>query len=146
MSSIEEKLQSYKVEVEELSKNIETDIVFDDKKLEASLVNQIDLQFKWNRMYAKVYSLRKNASIESEAAFARAYTNAVSDAYKSVSSTDAKHYAMCDDDYISSKQLETKITRLKKEVEGIVDVLESRKYILKDLTASIINECNGYIL
>ena len=146
MMTINDRLKKYQKEFDYLSKGVEDEILLDNKQLDKVLIKQIDLQVKWNRLYAKVYSLHKECKLDSEAAFGQAYTDAVSDAYKSVSSTDAKHKALCNDSYIKTKQLENKVLRLEKEVEGFVDVIESRKYILKDLAATIIKECNKQIL
>lgn len=146
MASINDRLKKYQTTYDKHISTVEDDVELQGKKLEKAMVGHIETQLKWNRLYSKVYALHQEAKTESESKFGRAYTDAVSDAYKSVSSTDAKHKAMCDDNYIKAKQLETRVVRLEKEIEGVIDVLESRKYILKDLAATIIKECDGRIL
>lgn len=146
MQSIYDRLKKYQAEFDKYEAKLEDEVELQGKVLETALVDQISMQLKWNRLYAKVYALRQEAKMEAEAEFGRAFTSSTGNAYKSVSSTEAKHHAMCDDAYILAKQRETKVIRLEKEVEGVVDVIESRKYVLKDITSTVIKDCNGKIL
>ena len=146
MQSIYDRLKKYQTEFDNYESTLVDDVELDGKVLEKALVNQISIQLKWNRLYARVYALRQEAKMEAEAAFGRAFTVVTGNAYKSVSSTEAKHHATCDDEYIKAKQRETKVIRLEKEIEGVVDVIESRKYVLKDITSTVIKDCNGKIL
>ena len=142
----EKKYERYKEEFDLMSSNVEETVLIADKKLDRVMIDQLGLQLKWEKLYAKVYALLDIAQAETEKEFGRAYTEATSDAYKTVSATDAKHIALYDDQYMDAKRFENKVFRLKKEVEAVVGVIESRKYILKDLTASIINGCNTHII
>ena len=146
MNDLEQLLKLLESEYKKLSTNVEAEIMLSNKQLDSALTEQIKIQIRWERLSAKVasgYSLSKdNAEYE----FAKAYTNAISDAYKDLSSTDAKFIAGCDVNYADAKKLENNYYRLRKEVEAVVDTIESRKYVLKDLTSSIINEVSKTIL
>jgi len=146
MASIYDRLKKLQDQFDIYEETLEDEVDLQGKILEKALASQTEMQLRWNRLYARVYALRQEAKMEADAAFGRAFTAATGDAYKSVSSTEAKHHAMCDDTYIRTKQREIKVVRLEKEVEGVVDVIESRKYILKDISATVIKECNGKIL
>lgn len=146
LNDMEDRYEELKEEFEVLDTGIEEQILLSNKRLDECLINQIPLQRKWERFFSKLLGLYLDAKTETERAYAMAYTEAISDSYKAVSSTDAKHIAMCDDEYIKYKRFENKTYRLKRSAEKIVDLLESRKYILKDLSANVINGTDKTIL
>lgn len=124
----------------------EGDIEIDGKILINSLKEQINIQLKWEKFSAKVqYELDKQKSL-AESAYTKAYTKAISDKHKIVSSTDAKNIASSDDDYIDHKKLENKFRRIRNETNSVCQTIESRKYILKDISATVINQCESYII
>lgn len=116
------------------------------KRLDEALIPQPELQRKWGDLAAGVSWLYEEAKNNMSTAFGDAYKQAQGDNYKSISSTDAKWYAERDDDYNDTVNTKNKVFRLKKSVDNVVDVIESRKYILKDLTASVISQVNNYRL
>ena len=126
-----------------LSKTIEKDIMLQGKTLEPALSEQPNMQRNWVLLGASLAWLYIEASNDADTAFGEAFILAQSDNYKSRNSTEAKWYAERDNDYNKAVRQKNKIFRLKKEVDGILDVIESRKYVLKDLTASIINQLNN---
>lgn len=146
LSDMEERYEDLKEEFQVLDSGIEEQILLDNKRLDECLINQIPLQRKWERFFSKLLGLYMDSKTESERAFGQAYTEAISDSYKAISSTDAKHIAMCDEDYVEHKRFENKVFRLKRSAERIVDLIESRKYILKDLSANVINGTEKTIL
>lgn len=139
----DDELKKLQDEYDILEKTVEIDIEIRDKKLENALAPQASIQYKWGKLAASLAWLFEEAKNEADTAFGEAYVLAQSDNYKSVSSTDAKWFAEKDDNYNDAVRMKNKIYRLKKQVDNIADVIESRKYILKDLTASIINQVNN---
>lgn len=136
-------LDKCQVTYDNLSKTIEKDIMLQGKTLEPALSEQPNMQRNWILLGATLAWLHIEASNDADTAFGEAFILSQSDNYKSRNSTEAKWYAEQDDDFNKAVRLKNKIFRLKKEVDGILDVIESRKYVLKDLTASIINQLNN---
>lgn len=126
-----------------LGKTIESEIDLRGKRLENALAPQPSMQYAWGTLSAELAGLYKDADNAVDIAFGKAYTVAQSDNYKSVNSTDAKWAAQADDDYNTAVTRKNKIYRLKKKVDSVCDSIESRKYVLKDLTASIISQVNN---
>jgi len=143
---LEDRYNKIKKEFDKMVGGFEDEISIDHKVLKEGLKSQIDLQVKWERIYAKIYALNEAAKDETEVDFAVAYKESMSDSYKSLSSTDGKYYATCDPKYIDSKKFSNKVLRLKKEAEAYVDIVETRKYILKDITASMINSVDTLMI
>lgn len=146
MSDLKTKLKLLEDEYQTLSANIESQVQLEHKNLDTTMKDQINMQVKWERFFARVIAAYEQAKDDSEYEFANAYKIAVSDSYKDMSSTDAKFIAGCDSVYRDAKKLENKFYKLKKEVEAVCSVIETRKYVLKDMTASIIHGVNKVIL
>ncbi|MCK4500546.1 hypothetical protein KAU11_08605 [Candidatus Babeliales bacterium] len=126
-----------------LSVTIENDIKLQGKTLEPALSEQPNMQRNWVLLGAALAWLYAEACNDADTAYGDAFTNAQSDSYKSRNSTEAKWFAERDNGYNDAVRIKNKVFRLKKQVDGILDVIESRKYVLKDLTASIINQQNN---
>jgi len=136
-------LEDCQKEYDKLEKTIEDDINLKGDKLEPALTSQPSLQRVWGILAANVAVLYKDVEREVDEAAGHAYVAAQSDNYKSRNSTDAKHFVDQDPAYNDAIRKKNKIYRLKKQIDSVCDVIESRKYVLKDLTASIINQVNN---
>ena len=142
----EKELKKYKKEYIQLYDRLEDEVLLQNKRLDNTLISQLNIQLDWVKLSAKISWLFKNAELETEEYFAIAYTDVMSNSAKILSATEARQYANCDNTYIKSKQFENDVYKLKKEVDGVVDIIETRKYIVKDLTAAIINDVSKTIL
>lgn len=146
MANFSDQLAEYQEEYDTLAQTIEADIDLVGSRLESALTKQCNIQRKWGSLGANLAGLHDEAKNISNTMYGDAFAHAQSNNYKSVNSTEAKWEAERDDDYNAAKTTELKIYRLRKEVEAVVGVIESRKYILKNLTDSIINQCNNHRL
>jgi hypothetical protein len=142
----EERYEIYNQEFEDLNQDFYDRIELSGDVLEKAHITQIELQLKYGRLYARVCSLLKESEHESDISYSEAFSAAVGDSYKDVSATEAKHKAQSDKAYYQDKTFENKVYRLKKELESIVDTIESRKYTLKDLTALVLAGAENHII
>lgn len=142
----EENLEECQDRFDVLTETIEDDVQILHEKFKDVDSNQINLELRWNRLYAKLCWLLKEAEKDSDSSFSQAYTQACSNGYKNVSATEAKHLASGDVQYTVDKTFENDVFRLKKEVEAIVEALETRKYILKDLAALTIHNVKDTLI
>jgi len=143
MANFKVQLAECQKEYDALSVNIESEIELKGKKLEPALSEQPTIQRSWGLLSAKLAGLHEEAKNITSTQYGNAFTLAQGNNYKDVNTTEAKWSAEQDTDYNNAKEIELKIYRLRKEVDVICDVIESRKYVLKDLTASIINQVNN---
>lgn len=127
-----------------LSSTFLSDIKLQGKKLEPALSEQPKLQHDWILLGAALAWLYKEACNDADTAYGDAFILAQSDNYKSRNSTEAKWFAERDGGYNVAVRVKNKVFRLKKQVDGIIEVIESRKYILKDLTASILGQVSKF--
>jgi len=143
MTDIQAELDKFQIRFDELEKTAEADLALQGKRLEQAQTPHPTLQHNWGKLGAGLSWLYEEAKNDADTAFGQAYTNAQNDSYKTRSSTDAKWIAEKDDRYNKAVRIKNKVYRLKKEVDNVTDVIESRKYILKDLTNSIIHSVNN---
>lgn len=146
MSNFTSELADCQKEYDTLAVNLKTNVLLSGKRLEPALSEHTPMQLSWGLLGARLSGMHEQAKNVSSTLYGDAFTFAQSNNYKSVNSTEAKWAAEADDDYNKAKTIELKIYRLRKEVEAVIDVIESRKYILKDLTASIINAVDSKLL
>ena len=82
----------------------------------------------------------------SEYEYSKAFTTLVSDSRKIVNSTEAKNHALSTTEYQNAKFLENDIYIVRKEVEAINDILETRRFTLKDLTSLVVHDSINRII
>ena len=132
--------------VEKETTKDESIVPIENCMISEALRNQVALQIKWERIYSKINWINKEAELQYETYFSESYYNVMTNSDRKWSTTDAKLVASRDESYIRAKRLYNEIESLKREVSGILNVLESRKYILKDYSNQIINGSDRYIL
>jgi hypothetical protein len=123
----------------ELLNNTESDILLENKTLKDANRQQLNLEMDWGTLFSTVYGICNMLEIEVDEAYSHSYSKLVNDSYKSYSATEAKQVAMTDPDYIETKKLYNQFKKLKLDIEVIKDTIESRRYLLKQLTDSVIN-------
>lgn len=142
----EEKYEKYRDEFNKLDDNFKERIEIGRKLLDSVQVDQLKLQLEYGSIYGKISAFFKNCEVDSEEAYSKAFIDAMSDAYKDRSATEARHHAQSNPDYINKKKFENRVFRLKKRVENRVETIETRKYTLKDLTAAILAGVEKHII
>lgn len=132
--------------VESEKNKVEDDILLDNKSLDDCLKNQIRLQLHWERVSVYVGGLYEEVKGEVEGAYAEAYRRLMVEDDRDWSTTDAKILVQSDEEYRKHKKAEIELQAAKREAEGILKTVESRKYILKNLVDSVINSTEKYII
>lgn len=121
-------------------------IILDGVILKEALKNQIELQLDWElivKRFNKVYDL---CELEAESAFATAISKELRDGYKNTSITEAKEFAKADKTYQTAKRLLIEIRETRDEARGILDTIQSRKYILNNITNSVVSSVETHII
>ena len=135
----ENKLEELRNYYKQLLEQTESDILLENKTLKSANRQQLNLEMDWGTLYSTVYGITNMLEIEVDEAYSKSYSKLVNDSYKSYSATEAKQVAMTDQDFIETKKLYNNFKKLKLDIEVIKDTIESRRYLLKQLTDSVIN-------
>lgn len=143
---LEELVQEAIAYVEEEKEQVEDEIILDNHQLDECLKNQIRLQLQWEKMSAYTTGIYEQVKEATESAYADAYRRLMVEDNREWSTTDAKILVQSDEEYRKYKKLEIELAAAKKEVDGILKVVESRKYILKNMVDSVINSTEKYII
>lgn len=144
--NITEKLELLKIQLMSLELESKKDVTLENRKIDECLVSQLQLQLKWNKILARANRLVKLAENNEEEHFSIAYRDTKEFSSHTLTATDVKHIAGSDLDYIAARNLSTDVIYIKNKIQAYTDTIESRKYILKDLTNLIINGAEKYIL
>lgn len=122
-------------------------IELDGVTLKEALKNQMPLMIKWEVMSKTFDHLFNEAEILVDEAYGNAIGNAYrAEKYREISTTEAKERAKGDATYKTAKRLMNKIRHSRDECKGILEVINSRKYTLNNLTNSIVAGVDRTIL
>lgn len=145
--------QRIKKKLVELRKDFDT--IYDDTIdmvsldgviLKKALKDEITLMLQWEQITKHAAHLFELCENLVEYSYSHAIEEQFKNSKKMVTITEAKEFAKCDPDYREAKELLSNTRLLKEECKGILEVVHSRKYILNNLTNSIIAAADTYIL
>ena len=122
------------------------EIVLDNKTLASALKSQVNLQLAWESLKNRVSYLYNSIENDVEEAYAAAISVELKDGYKSTTISEAREFAKCNQNYKTFKRLLNECKLLKDEISGILDVIQSRKYILNNMTNSVVAGVDGHII
>lgn len=131
---------------EQTFKDTEDLISLDSLVLKEALKNQIDLQLSWELIVKKFNKLYDVCEHEMDSAYAGAIGKELRDSYKNTSITEAREYAKADADYKRAKRLLIDIRETRDEARGILDTVQSRKYILNNITNAVVASVETHII
>lgn len=121
-------------------------IGLDNTRLIDSLKNQVDLQLRWASLLARVNYLYYSIENDVETSYAEAISRELRDSYKSTTITEAREFAKCDAQYKVFKRLMNETKLIKDEISGVLDTVNSRKYILNNISNSVVGGVEGHII
>jgi hypothetical protein len=131
--------------VEEVG-NAKQELDLNNKTLDSCLKDQVELEYKWEEIYTQVLSLYRTIEQETESAYSLAYNKAISDAYKNVSATEAKHIATADTKYQIALTKMNVVSGMKDKVDSMSRLLTRRGFSLKGITESVIAGVHKHII
>jgi hypothetical protein len=114
--------------------------------LKEALKNQIDLQLAWEVLVKRINKTFELCELEVESTYAAAVSAELKNAYKTVNITEAKEYAKANPDYQDARKLLIDIREVRDEAKGILSAIESRKYILNNITNAVVASAESHII
>lgn len=139
-------LEALITEFEDVYEKTIEDVKIDGSRLKEALANQIELMIKWETLLARAKTLVSIAEDGTENSYSDAITAVLQDSFKKYSITEAKEVARCDKTYRSWKKTSIDVNSLYNEIKAILEVVQSRKYILNNITNSVVASQENHII
>lgn len=146
---LEEFENLYEAAVEMFDSQLDEDvrqIDIRDRVLSHCLKDQVALQMAWEEVYRDVEYLYLEVSDECDRMFSIAFRELTGNSYKQLSVTEAKLYAQSDRDYCDTRRVLNKIKVLKGKIEGVMESIKTRRFMLKGITDALQAGNDGYII
>jgi hypothetical protein len=143
-------MQKYFEDLQETHKkmmvDVEESVGLDNIKLSDALKNQLKLQMRWDSLHKKVSYVYDMAQFLVEQAYADAVTTELKNSQRISSITEAKEFAKSNSDYKKCKRFMLIVQEVRDEIKVVVETVNSRKYILNNLTNAMIASVDETIL
>lgn len=140
------KLRELKQQYGSIQESLEEQIPLDNRLLQNCFKDQITMQIELNNFLSDLYYYHESVKTDVEELYSLRYQALIDDSYKGYSATEAKQIAMSDQNYLSLKKVYNQYHSLLVSVNQMNDLLETRKYTLKNLSDSMINGTNKAII
>lgn len=122
------------------------EIPIQNKKLKDALSNQIDLQLEWGMLAKSVGYIYDMCEIASEGEYSGAMTKELKDSYKTTTISEAREFAKASAHYQETRKLLAEIRRLKGNVNEVCETVNSRKYVLNNITNAVVASVENHII
>lgn len=117
-----------------------------DQVLFNALREQVALQMKYDEIYRTACWLVNEMETECESKFSIAFSNLLNNSQKALGVTEAKQYALSDKDYVDARRILSSAKYVKGKVEGTMDALTTRKYVLKNMCDALESGNDSHII
>lgn len=145
-----EELQQKTNELEDFvnteSKEDEKFFEIDNEILKTALTDQVRLHLKWENILSSVNKLYYESETYMEAAYSLSFNEVLSNSNVDYTTTEAKILAQKDENYITVRLLYNRLMVLKKESESFLKALDTRKWILKNITDLVVEGSDNHII
>jgi hypothetical protein len=132
--------------VEKTSEETLDDIYLEDVVIAVALKNQVRLQLTWELLSREISSLFDQIESELEGVYAMAIEAELKDSYKSSTISEAREFARANKEYRATKRVLQRSKYLKEMAKGIVETINSRKFVLNNLSNLIVHGSENYML
>jgi len=115
------------------------DIVrLDGKTLKDTLVSQLPMQLELEMFVKRINYLHDLIEMDVEEAYAVAIANVIKKSQRELTATQAKDYSKADPEYRVSKRLLLDARKVRDEARGCLEVVNTRRFTLNNMTNSVI--------
>lgn len=111
-----------------------------------ALKNQVQMQLVWESMVRGVSNLHDHLEAEIEGLYSEAIEKELKDSYKSTTISEAREFAKANKEYRAARRLLFSIRETRDFSRGIMETINSRKYILNNLSNLIVHGSESYML
>lgn len=117
-----------------------------NKKLKDALADQIDLQLQWGTLSKSISHVYDMCEVEVESEYAGSVSKELRDSYKTTTITEAKEYAKASKEYQEAKRVLVDLKLLRDNAREVYEVVNSRKYVLNNITAAVVASMENHII
>lgn len=146
LSDYQKRAEILSTNYEELLTKCENSILLEGMSLKEALKSQLPLQMDWEIITKKIAYLHDLVENDVETEFAEAISKELKNSYRSTSITEAKEFAKTNKDYRAMKKLLTDVKYLRDEARGVLETINSRKYLLNNMSNAIVASVEDAIL
>jgi hypothetical protein len=132
--------------VEKTSAETIDDIYLEDVVIAVALKNQVRLQLTWELLSREISSLFDQIESELEGVYAAAIEAELKDSYKSSTISEARDFARANKEYRAIKRVLQRAKYLREMTKGVVETINSRKFVLNNLSNLIVHGSENYML
>jgi ElaB/YqjD/DUF883 family membrane-anchored ribosome-binding protein len=118
----------------------------DNEILKNALTDQVRLHHKWEHLLSGSRNIFYEAETYMEAAYSKALSDVLSNSNVDYTTTEAKILAQKDSNYVEVRLLYNRISNVKKDAESVLRALETRKWILKNITDLVVQGVDNHII
>lgn len=122
------------------------DVELDGCVLKDALKAQTKLQMRWELVTKRLNRVYDDIETYTETIYANAIKTEMRNKNKMLSITEAKEYAKTDPVYYDCRIFMAEVRELRDEARGLLDVVIARRYILNNLTNSVVASVDRTIL
>lgn len=130
----------------EAKKDLEPKLELEHEIIKDAITQQLKLQIEWEKHLAFVNASFYETEVYMESAYSKAVENNLTNKNIDYSISEAKIIAQHDRNYIDVKLLYNRLLVVKREVEGVLKTVDSRKWLLKSLTDLILQGSESEII
>ena len=130
----------------ELLNQCEESILIEGITLKTALKSQLQLQMDWEIITKRISYLFDLIENEMETEYAEAISKELKDSYRSTSITEAKEFAKTNKNYRDMRSLFIDVKYLRDEARGVLETINSRKYLLNNMTNAVVASVDDTIL
>lgn len=125
---------------------VEEEIDLDTVVLKDALKLQLKIQLRWEAITKKANWLFDWCEYEVDTAYAAALESELKDSYKSTKISEAREYAKANANYKKYRKLLVEARYLRDECRGVLEVITSRKYVLNNISNTVIAGAENHII
>lgn len=145
-NKLETAIVNLEKEVKKESDHDFNSMALENRSIGECLADNVRYQLKWESLYNQAQELCYETETWVDELFSRAFSNLLRNEDREWSTTEAKTMAVCDEQYLKFRRLFNKAKKIRNTTQSMIETCNTRKFILKDLSALIINGGEKYIL
>lgn len=108
--------------------------------------NQLKLQLEWYDILRTAQFILSEIDDELDRQFSLAFIELMEDHSKQLSTTEGKIYANSTREVVETKKLKNRAVEVKDRIDGVVEAINTRKYIIKNLTDMLTHGHEDYLI
>lgn len=143
---LEKQLKEIEQWIRDNKKRIEQEVVVDNKPLKEALITQLRIQSEVSDHFTTCSYLLKEYEVISEQFYSLAIDRLINNKNKDYTSGEAKAVVHSDQNYINAKRMYNRAYKVYSQLKYLLELITTRKYVMNNLTNSIINSVEDHIL